>query len=72
VEFSTTLNIKGNYWVFRLDDKYSYAVVGSPNYTYLWILTRAKKISEELYTTLYNDLKKDGFHVEKLKRVVQQ
>jgi apolipoprotein D and lipocalin family protein len=63
VEFSTTLNIKGNYWIVRLDDKYSYSVVSSPNYANLWILSRTPKMSEELFQTIYNDLKNDGFHV---------
>jgi apolipoprotein D and lipocalin family protein len=40
VEFSTTLNIKGNYWIVRLDKEYSHVVISSPNYAYLWILSR--------------------------------
>jgi apolipoprotein D and lipocalin family protein len=44
VEFSSTLNIKGNYWIVRLDKDYSYVVISSPNYAYLWILSRVSII----------------------------
>lgn len=32
VEFVTTLDIKANYWIVRLDKEYTYTVVSSPNY----------------------------------------
>lgn len=41
VEFASTLDIEANYWIVRLDKDYTYAVVSSPNYRYLWILSRA-------------------------------
>lgn len=71
VEFSTTLDIEANYWIVRLDSGYSYSVVSSPNYNYLWILYRSPRMPEDLYQKIYNDLKNDGFPVEKLRRTVQ-
>ena len=63
VQFSQTLGIEANYWIVRLDDSYSYVVVSSPNYHYLWILYRSPRMPEQLYQTLYEDLKKNGFPV---------
>lgn len=39
VEFPGPLPV-GDYWIFRLAEDYSYAVVGSPDYASLWILSR--------------------------------
>lgn len=71
VEFSTTFDIEANYWIVRLDSGYSYSVVCSPNYNYLWILYRSPRMPEDLYQKIYEDLKQDGFPVEKLRRTVQ-
>jgi apolipoprotein D and lipocalin family protein len=71
VEFSTTLDIEANYWIVRLDKDYNYSVVSSPNYHYLWILYREPHMPETLFQAIYQDLQKDGFAVEKLKRTVQ-
>lgn len=40
VEFVQTLNIGGQYWIVRLGENYEYSVVSSPDYRYLWILSR--------------------------------
>lgn len=71
VQFVSTLDISGDYWVVRLDKDYRYSVVANPNYRYLWILYREPRMPEELFQTLYQDLKNDGFPVEKLQRTVQ-
>lgn len=34
----------GDYWIVRLAEDYSYAVVSSPDYTSLWILSREKNM----------------------------
>ena len=62
---------EGDYWIVRLDDSYSYAVVSSPDYHYLWVNYRSPVMPETLYQSLYEDLKKDGYHVEKLKKTIQ-
>ena len=71
VEFIQTLDIAADYWIVRLDKDYTYAVVSSPNYKYLWILSRASIMDEALYQSIYKDLEKDGFDVQKLKRTKQ-
>ena len=70
VEFIQTLDIGGQYWIVRLAKDYSYSVVGSPNYRYLWILCRQPVMDEALYRSIIADLKKDGFPVEKLEKSV--
>lgn len=50
----------------RLDKDYTYAVISNSEYSYLWILSRDKKMSEKLYKSIIKDLKKDGFPVDKL------
>jgi apolipoprotein D and lipocalin family protein len=60
--------VAGDYWVVRLDDSYSYAVVGGPTYTFLWILYRSPIMPKDSYDALIEDLRKDGFPVDKLRR----
>ena len=43
VEFPGPLPV-GDYWIFRLAEDYSYAVVGSPDYASLWVLSREKSM----------------------------
>lgn len=71
VEFIQTLDIGAHYWVVRLAKDYSYSVVSSPNYRYLWILYREPVMPESLYNQIILDLKKDDFHVDKLVRTQQ-
>jgi len=47
----------------RLDKEYTYAVVSSPNYNYMWVLYREPVMPESLYMAIYNDLKADKFPV---------
>ena len=37
----------GDYWILGLADDYSWAVVGSPDRKYLWILARAPQLPGE-------------------------
>lgn len=71
VQFSETFNIQADYWIVRLDKDYTYAVVTTPNRSYLWILSRDAILKEEIYQSIYNDLKADGFPVEQLRRTKQ-
>lgn len=63
---------EGDYWVFRLNDDYTTAAVGSPDRKSLWILHRSPEMSEEEYGALVGSLKSDGFPVEKLERTPQK
>lgn len=55
-----------------LASDYSYSVVSSPDYKYLWILSRTPQMEETVYNSIIEELKKrGGFQVNKLKRTVQ-
>jgi apolipoprotein D and lipocalin family protein len=72
VEFVQTLDIGAQYWVVMLASDYSYSVVSSPDYKYLWILSRTPQMEETVYNSIIEELKKrGGFQVNKLKRTVQ-
>ena len=43
---------RGDYWVIELDDDYQYAVVGHPDRSYLWILSRTPQMEDSLYNDL--------------------
>jgi apolipoprotein D and lipocalin family protein len=45
---------KGDYWIIDLDKDYQFAVVGAPNRDYLWILSRSKTMSNDLYNKIMN------------------
>lgn len=60
-----------DYWVIALDTDYRWAVVGTPNREYLWILTRDKEISKDLLGQLSEKAKLQGFDISKL-RVTEQ
>lgn len=71
VEFIQTLDIGAQYWIVRLASDYSYTVISSPNYHYLWVLYRQPAMPQTLYDSIIADLKKDEFPVEKLVRTPQ-
>ena len=71
VEFVQTLDVGGQYWIVRLGKDYSYSVVSSPNYRFLWILYRQPVMPEDQYRQIIADLEKDGFPVNKLERTQQ-
>jgi apolipoprotein D and lipocalin family protein len=58
----------GDYWIVNLGDDYDYAVVGTPNRKYLWILNRTPKMDDKLFSQLTEFAKSKGFDVEKLIR----
>ena len=58
----------GDYRIIALDDDYQHAVVGSDDRTYLWILSRTSRLSEDAYTRLTERARGQGFAVEQLIR----
>ena len=59
----------GDYWIIKLDDNYSYSVVGTPNRKFLWILSRTKQIDNELNLQLIEFAKSKGFNVDNLIKI---
>ncbi len=52
----------GDYWIIGLSDDYDYAVIGTPNRKYGWILSRTKQLPEEKLNEAYNILRKNGYN----------
>lgn len=62
----------GAYWIIDLGKDYEYAVVGHPDRTYLWILSRAKKMDESLYQEILKRLVAKDYDTSKLIRSSQE
>jgi apolipoprotein D and lipocalin family protein len=56
----------GDYWIIDLGKDYDYAVVGTPNRKYLWILYRTPQMNNQLYSRLTESAKSKGFEVSNL------
>jgi len=56
----------GDYWIINLGKDYDYAVVGTPNRKYLWILSRTPQMDEKLFSQLLDFVKSKGFDVNNL------
>ena len=61
----------GDYWILDLGSNYEYAVVGSPNRDYLWILSRTPQFDEQLYQSLLAKMTSRGFETERMIRTSQ-
>lgn len=55
-----------DYWVIALDPRYQWAVVGSPNRKYLWVLSRQPAMDGTLFEQIKADARQRGYAVEKL------
>lgn len=55
-----------DYWVIDIDPDYRWAVIGEPNARHLWIMSRDKRMSRQLYRRLVDDARARGYPVEKL------
>ena len=57
---------RSDYWIIDLGDNYEYAVVGTPDREYLWILARQPKLSAELYGSILRRVEQQGFDPARL------
>ena len=62
----------GDYWIIDLGKDYEYAVVGTPNRKYLWILSRTPKMDDKLFSQLIDSVKSKGFDVTPLIKTSHQ
>jgi apolipoprotein D and lipocalin family protein len=56
----------GDYWVIGLADDYSWAVVGSPDRNYLWILSRTPVMDAAAFDRATGIARDNGFAVARL------
>ncbi len=59
---------RGDYWIIGLGADYEYAVVGTPDRNYFWILSRSPQISEDLYGQILQRAQQQGFLPAKVVR----
>jgi apolipoprotein D and lipocalin family protein len=52
----------GDYWIIKLGQDYNYAVVGTPDRNYLWILSRTSQMAELLFSELIEFVNSKGFN----------
>jgi apolipoprotein D and lipocalin family protein len=51
----------GDYWILELAPDYSYAIVGTPNFRYGWILSRTPELPAEIRSRLDQRLQAAGY-----------
>jgi len=56
---------RGDYWILYTD--YKYALVGSPDFKYLWILSRSENYEKNKVASLIDMAKNKGYDTTKLK-----
>lgn len=61
----------GDYYIIELDKDYQYVMVGDPSRKYLWILSREKQLSEDVYNKLVSRADELGFKTGQLIKVEQ-
>ncbi len=63
---------RGDYWILELDDEYKWALVGSPNHYYLWILSREPSLEPAVYDEIVKKAKLKGYDVSRLIKTPQR
>ena len=61
----------GDYWIVGLAGDYSWAVVGSPDRKYLWILSRTPQIDPDAYASALAAAAQNGFDLALLMETTQ-
>jgi apolipoprotein D and lipocalin family protein len=56
----------GDYQIIALGADYDYAVVGTPDRRWMWILSRTTVMEPSLYSRLKEQAKAQGFDVDRL------
>lgn len=59
-------NVWGDYWILDVGKNYEYALVGSPDRKYLWVLSRTPQLNNEKYESMMQIAKQEGFIPDKL------
>ncbi len=59
------LYTKGDYWVLKIDDAYTVALVGTPDQKNLWLLAREPHIDHDTEAAYLTEAARQGFDLEK-------
>lgn len=57
---------KTPYWILKIDDHYTTALIGEPSRKYLWILSRTSQIAPETYHEYVLEAQRQGFNTSQL------
>jgi len=52
----------GDYWIIGLDENYQWAIVGTPNRKYGWVLSRTSKLDELTMNKIFQIIKDQGYN----------
>ncbi len=52
----------GDYWIIGLDENYQWAIIGTPNRKYGWVLSRTSKLENETMDKIFQILKEQGYN----------
>jgi apolipoprotein D and lipocalin family protein len=55
----------GDYWILGLDDDYQWAIVGSPDRKYGWILARTPELDEDILERIFAILTAQGYDTDR-------
>ncbi|WP_425500200.1 lipocalin family protein [Pseudomonas akapageensis] len=58
--------VKGDYWVLYIGDDYQTALVGNPNRTYLWLLSRKPQVTPLVREELLAKARQQGYDTKRL------
>ena len=61
----------GDYWIMELGKDYEYAVVGSPDRKYFWILCRTATMEENLYQAILQRATAQGYDLKEIRKTPQ-
>ncbi len=57
----------GDYWIMRVEGNYEYALVGTPDRKYLWVLSREAKGDSALIQALLEYAGEQGFAIDEVR-----
>lgn len=61
----------GDYWIIGLGKDYEYAVVGTPNKKYGWILSRTPHLSKDKLDEAFRILTNNGYDINNFEMTIQ-
>lgn len=55
---------RADYWVLRIDERYRYALVGTPDRKYLWLLAREHRIDPAIEEEYLGEAERQGYEID--------
>ena len=55
----------GDYWIIGLDENYQWAIVGTPNRKYGWVLSRTPKLDDATMEKIFGIIREQGYDPKK-------